>query len=339
MTALKKAFVGLAIIALIGWAASGLQLSSVVGTATFSDSILTDINDWPYRYWDGQWLIAYTYFGDPTHPSIRIYDRTGKYVDAASVWFTDAKRVDLGHVGTSRQGRLFVPGATTSDTGQVAYFVAEVAPGGGVSRIIRTTPYVPVFACSTGDGTVWTFGYEKVSGNLATYDHPLLRHYSFTKGLIAGYFNRSDLSTTSHFPFQGRHPGQTNMRCTPNSVVVYNGPTDQLIRYDLATSKLEVVSVQPLPQRISDLVWTGFAVTDGGDLFASFNDMRQSPPTTGLFTLQIQPSGQAQWTPVSGTVGPQGNGKFDRLLGSDGTNIVYMTSWGSGSIAFASLAH
>lgn len=312
-------------------------LSAPTRAVSVPNSIVEGSNLWPNWYWDSSYLIAFRTIAGGKSPDVQVYDRSGSLVRQASIWFDNAATVTLTSVAVSRQGRLFVAGGTISESGQVAQFIGEVDGSGMLAQVVRTTPFIPHFLCSTGDDdTVWAYGMERQAGRQAPYDHALLRHYSMSHGLLEGVLNRSALPS-AYFPIMGWHPGQTSIRCTPTLVGIYNGPTDQLITYDVSKKKLNIVNVNPLAKNIRQ---TGFAMTDNGNVFASFAVEEHVPQKlSGLFRLQVAPDNTAEWVAVSGTVTPLAavDSHFSRLAGSDGKQLVYSESRRSSRLLFANI--
>ncbi len=313
------------------------HLSTPARTMYVPNHIVEGSNTWNNWYWDGSHLIAYRTFAYGSRiPDVLVYDLNGQLLKEGDVWFDHAKRVTLGSVAMNRQGRLFVSGGTTSESGQVAQFIGEIDESGVLSRVVRTTPFIPYFICTTGDDdTVWAYGMERVHGNQAPYDHALLRHYSMSQGLLDAVLNRSALPSKP-FPPYGWYAGQTNMRCIGSLIAIYNGPTDQLITYDVSTKQLRVVQVEATPKEVR---WTGFAVTDDGSVFASFIRREQTKRTSGLVRLVIKPDNTASWIAVPGTLGPIGAADQHsyRLAGSDRNQLVYSDSRSSGRLLFANI--
>jgi hypothetical protein len=143
------------------------HLTDPSGDIFVGDSILIGSNAFPYRHWDGPYLLAFTNLSSAKSASIRLYDRTGRNVRSATVWFDGSAEVSIGRAAVTRQGALYAIGHSTSRQGQVSFYVAEIGSDDKVARVIRTNPYVPSYLCSTGDGTVWTFGFERVAGDTA----------------------------------------------------------------------------------------------------------------------------------------------------------------------------
>jgi len=317
---------------------SDAHLSVPTGDSLIPNNIVQGNNALPDWYWDGNYLVAWHHFLDAS-PSLQIYDRAGSLVQEATLWFPGAATVTLSDVTITRTGQVFVSGGTTSDAGQVTQFIGKLDGQGKLTRVVRTTPFIPVAVCATSDDdTVWAYGFDRVAGSEARYDYAMLRHYSLTRGLLESFLKRSALLARK-FPIRGWYPGQTNMRCTPTAVTIYNGPTDQIVSIDVAKKKLTILNVQPLTAKG---LWTGFAITDDGSIFASFYQKGLGQErASGLFRLQLGANATAKWIAVPGTISPLGtaNRPFDRLAGSDGKHLVYAKDRGSGMLFFAGVVH
>ncbi len=112
-------------------------------------------------------------------------------------------------------------------------------------------------------------------------------------------------------------------------MVVYNSTSSDLIEVDTKTGAMKTTKVAELPSfDIKEFYINGFALTESGEMFASYVDRRQKPVTSGLFHLvRDRSNNTAKWVAVEGTVGRYVHGPNDaliqRLLGADGDDLVY----------------
>ena len=285
-----------------------------------------DIPYYGVRVWDKNYLIAYAFEGtfkaSPGKPAVALYDREGRMALQAVVWFKDAESVSIGDAAVSKAGKLLVSGGTHNHAGVVANFIAEIDDTGHVGRVIRTTPFRSEHICAADDGTVWSYGFDRdekledVPGSL------MLRQFSFDKGQLRAVldeFRASDPRWLTH----GRYPGEISLRCTSQKVGIYNAAVSEWAEFDIASNKLTVTKIQPLPT-IRQMRITGFALTEAGDVFVSLHDRSSEPPRSGLFTLSLDSSGLGHWVPVKDAVGPYLHGApVGQLLGTDGQELIY----------------
>src|SRR5262249_29741670 len=127
--------------------------------------------------------------------------------------------------------------------------------------------------------------------------------------------DRASVRPPTGVPVTGRYH-DAFLRCDAKSVVLVSGPTNELLQYDLSTSRLTRTPITPLPD---GFYLTGVALTDSAELYASTLKPGDNAQT-GMLRLQRDASG-AQWKTVT-MVAPHG-GDFFLLMGSDGEDIVY----------------
>lgn len=281
------------------------------------------VNSYPFRYWDKEYLITYT--ADDTSrdkPAVVLYDRDGRVAREAIVWFKDAASTAVSDAAVTKSGKLIVSGGTASPTGVIANFIAEIDDTGHLGRVVRTTPFLPVYICAAEDGTVWSYGFERDEKGEGVEGSLVLRQYNFDKGQLQAMLDRFSL----HSPWsltRGRYPGEMSLRCTSHMVGLYNGAAGEFVEYDISTNTLKVSKVEPLPPP-KELRITGFALTESGEVFASMHDRSKNPPLSGLFRLKFNGSGLGSWVPVQGSIGPYLHGApLGQLLGTDGTELIY----------------
>ena len=150
----------------------------------------------------------------------------------------------------------------------------------------------------------------------------MIRHFSFDKGQLKALVLASDLDPGWFF-LDGRYPGEVTLRCNAKGLAIYSGKSSELVQVDFFDAAVTITKVAPLPP-ISQLRITGFALTESGDIFASFHDRSKNPPMSGLLKLSFNGDGGARWMPVAGTVGAYRRGSpIERLIGAEGDELVY----------------
>jgi hypothetical protein len=284
-----------------------------------------------FKYWDKGQLITWgwnmTLEVTQNKPAVVLYDSSG-HAREAYVWLQGAKSVNVDGAAVTKSGKLIVTGGTESlkgvgigDLSAITFYLAEIGENGHVKREIRTSPYMPVHICAAEDGTVWTFGIDRDENGNGVDSSPMVRQFSFDKGQLKAFLFTKDLDPGWFF-LDGRYPGEVTLRCNTKGLVIYNGQSSELVRVDLFDDAVTVTKVAPLPP-ISQLRITGFALTESGDIFASFHE-RKNPPMSGLFKLSFNGDGGASWTPVAGTLGPYRRGSpIERLMGAEGDDLVH----------------
>lgn len=280
-------------------------------------------NSYPFRYWDKGYFITYTADDTtPNRPAVVLYDRDGRVAREAIVWFKDAASTAVSDAAVTKSGRLIVSGGTASPTGVIANFIAEIDNSGHPGRVVRTTPFLPVYICAAEDGTVWSYGFDRDEKGEGVEGSLILRQYSFEKGQLQAMLNKFSL----HSPWsltRGRYPGDLDLRCTSQKVALFNGASNEFIELDIPTNTQKVSKVEPLPTP-KEMRITGFALTESGEVFVSLHDRSSQPPRSGLFRLVSNGSDARSWAPVKDTSGPYLHGaRVGQLLGTDGTELIY----------------
>ena len=283
-----------------------------------------------FRYWSNGNLIAFNMEMVPNRAGVALYDRDGAVAREATVWLEGARSLSLTNVAVSPSGNLVVSGGTTNNEGVIANFIAEIGSDDRVRRVVRTSPFVPWNLCALDDGTVWAYGFDRdASGNMA--EHALrLRQYSFDKGRLQAMFDPSALPDAQASRdiwglIQGGYPGVVNLRCNSKIVVLYNARTGDLLEYDLQKKQMVINKVTALPADLTFHI-TGFALTDSGEMFASFHDAsNRKAAVSGLFHLEHDNGGSGyKWVAVPGTVGVYlKDSPIHRLWGADGDKLVF----------------
>ena len=285
-----------------------------------------------HNYWSNGYLITIDVppFMVPDKPGVVLYDRDGAVARQPIVWLEGAKNVSLTDVAVSRSGNLVVGGGAMNNDGAVANFIVEIGNDDRIRRLVRTTPFVPTYVCALNDGTVWAYGFDRDTHDMLVEDSPRLRQYSFDKGrlqamLVTSALPDGEALREKWLSPQGGYPGVINLRCNSKKVVLYHGKTGYLAEYDLQRKEMTVSKVATLPTAQTFHI-TGFAVTDSGEIFASFQDAANPKAVvSGLFHLEPDSvAGGYKWVAVPGAVGVYlKDSPIQKLWGADGDALVY----------------
>ncbi|HEY6349123.1 MAG TPA: hypothetical protein VI636_06910 [Candidatus Angelobacter sp.] len=292
----------------------------------YQTNFLSLATDGGWQYWDKGYLITWAFSGKtlsvtPDQPAVVLYDSNGGRRDAY-VWLEGAERVAVGSAAVTPSGKLMVAGGTQDAHGVIAHYIAEVGDNDHVSRVVRTTPFIAVSICSSRDDRVWAYGFERDENGKSVENAPMLREYDFEKGQLRATLYPANLNPGWSLP-NGRYPGEITLRCNSKSVGIYNARSSEWVQFDLSANTLKVVNVDLLPPT-SRLHITGFALTESGEVFASFHDRSKGPPVSGIFKLTLDAGGSGRWAQVEGTVGPYlGGSATARLMGADGDDLVH----------------
>src|SRR5262249_36269248 len=286
-----------------------------------------------FKYWDKGYLITYGFeadnpSADPGKAQVRLYDQAGRTREV-TIAIKDAESISIADAAVNRSGKLFVAGGATSKDGTISNFIARVDEDGHIKKILRTTPFMPVYICSADsdkDNTVWSYGFDRDENGRRIDGSLMLRQFSLETGQLQALLDPKKLSPGWNLT-RGRFPGDISLRCSSKNVGLYNGSSNEWIVFNLETNNLKISKISPLPPK-TQVRMTGFAMTESGEVFASLHDKSKTVPESGLFRLQFDAANNASWVPVAGTIGPYLNGgPIERLLGIDGDDVVYTQSW------------
>lgn len=265
--------------------------------------------------WDKGHLVSFG-FAEMKEP-VTLYDRTGKWLFENPLTLENAVKVYGHDAAVTNSGTVVIAAAALKEDGTAADLIAEIGKD-GIRRVIRTSPFRVLKLCTTQEGTIWAYGEEltddRKSERRAQY--PMLREYRLDKGQLRSDLDRITVVPPKGVPIAGAR-GEVQMRCGVDKVVIVSGVTNELIEYDLATSKLLRWPISLFPDGFYP---NGTAITDSGNIYVSIFRPGQNAQS-GIVELHVTSDGTAKWTPL--TIGPFSAGKFFILIGNDGEDLVY----------------
>jgi hypothetical protein len=260
---------------------------------------------------------------------LTVYDRSGKQVSQAYISIPGGTQLWLvGAVPTSDGGAI-ASGQIAIDDG-TTYFLAETSTSGGVVSTLRTKTFLATRMCKASDDTVWTLGRDPEKESEHEGDYPLVRQYSFEKGLLHSYLSRSSVN----FRYEGATGGGeglsgTFLVCGKERISLYLNETNEYLEIDPSGGSLKRWEMAVAP--IAGARVTGLAVTDKGRVYASLFAIEEESDTKthGLFELRAEPNASVgKWIVVNGTLNSQPRledapkGSFFRLWGADNEDLV-----------------
>lgn len=284
-----------------------------------------------FQYWQNGYLIAWSMNrsieGSPSKAAVYAYNKDVQIVREAVVWLDGASSLTVDTAAIGPSGKIVVSGGVQDSAGHITTYLAEIGKDDHVSRVIRTAPYVARRLCAAADGTVWTYGMDRDNRLADIPDSLRIRQFSFEKGQLRAMLDTSTFNPEGWQSDRGRRSDDVSFRCNAKTVVLYHSIAGDLVEVDTKTGVMKITKVTGVPDTV-DFYVLGFALTDSGEIFASYVDRRQKPVTSGLFHLvRDRSNSTAKWVAVEGTVGRYVQGSNDaliqRLLGADGDDLVY----------------
>ncbi|MBV9081718.1 MAG: hypothetical protein JOZ62_03515 [Acidobacteriaceae bacterium] len=244
-------------------------------------------------------------------------------------------RFFVGDFDRGADGRIVFTGGSVSSSGQIAPFFAWISADGLTSRVISTVPYHPHQVAVAPDGTIWTLGCKMID------------HDPWASGLDgnAGIFRHFDAqgkfiaSAGPHSQFKGHHQLSRlfsgYLVAKSDRVAWYSGIHSEQGDYvEIRPDTMKRQGYPGLPKLSNSSLVVGFASTDNGGVYVSFEDHAPPPQEVNYRHRRIYMLDRAnrQWvlvaTPAIGTV------VEPHLMGSDGDNLVFM---GNDSFGFINL--
>ena len=260
---------------------------------------------------------------------VAVYDRQGKQVSQAHVWIPDATQMWLVAAAPTTDGGAIVSGHVAIYPG-ITYFLAKTSVSGGVVSLLRTETFLAARICRASDDTIWTLGRDVQKESAHDGDYPLVRQFSFEKGLLHSYLSRS-LVDFRHSGALGGGEGTngTFLVCGKDRISLYLNETNEYIEIDPSTESLKRWEMDMTP--LAEARVTGLAVTGKGRVYASLFEVQAETQTKtdGLFELRTEPgTSVGKWIVVSGTLNSHLEGEsvpkgaFFRLWGADNDDLV-----------------
>lgn len=249
---------------------------------------------------------------------IQLYDKSGALIFETPLKVEGAAKFYVRDASVSTPDSVAVAMAAVTEDGAIADLIAEVQ-GNGINRIIRTSPFRAARICSTDDGKVWAYGWERdATGADRHGDHAMLREFGFEQGQLRSAMKRSEVRPPAGVPVTGSKQ-EVQLICGREKLVLLNGAVNEIVEYDLQHSTVTKANLPELPQNLPLISITGAALSAPGELYVS-TEQSGKPAQTGIFRLNLKAQAGPAWDVVAS--GPSA-GKWFRLLGSDGNALVY----------------
>ncbi len=265
-------------------------------------------------------------------PTFYTLDREGKFVSSATPQIPDVTGVSLLDSDRATDGSIVYSGWSASAYGEVQPFLIYLSPEGQTTHIIPTAPYWPYMLAIAPDGTVWTIGEEMINHDPKDPElntgAGVLRHFDRTGKLIASGIPKSSF-TTGHQSSRLIHGFLVAM---PNRLAWYTPKYNLLQRrseyIEISPGSLQLQSYPGLPPPAKNGFYVGFAVTDAGDVFVSYEDHTNPLPRPSnyhLRTLYTFDRSTSKWALVP--VPPFGKYPDPLLIGAEGDQLVFKNGY------------
>jgi hypothetical protein len=158
--------------------------------------------------WSEGHLIAYRRESTPSDltPNLRIFDRSGSLVRNARLWIDGASVLRIYDIAASRDGRVGVVGSAVSQSGELAWFFADISLSGeSNAKVVHTSPFEPRSVAFGTDGSVWLLGLQLGPDRhfRNAPDHFIVEHLNRDGTLEGSYLKRSSIACGTLAPAAG----------------------------------------------------------------------------------------------------------------------------------------
>jgi hypothetical protein len=307
-----------------GTGASAGRLSEPFRSATYMEEVGSYGREpnWNYGY-----LARPIRIGTPGSADVAVYDRDGKHVIEARIWFPEAAEVFLFDATPVEGGKVLASGFATTRNGTFN-FVAKTDTSGNVMAMLNTETLSPARVCEQPDGTVWVFGRDSRKDYANDKTYSVLRQYSFEGDLLHSYLSRDSIELHHSAIPSGRGQFGSFLDCGKRVVSLYTNLTSEFVQVDADKESMQRWEMDMSP--LTDGRVTGLGVTESGHIYASLYELKtDGTKVHGLFELQAEAGKpEGRWIPVAGTLNSFREGQtvpqntFWRLWGADGEDLV-----------------
>jgi hypothetical protein len=203
-------------------------------------------------------------------PNVAMTNRDGTVAFKTTLTAPNLDRIRVTDAAATKDGGAVATATVVDKAGMPSSFVALLDNSGRVIQQITTFPFMAEMTCPAEDGTVWVFGWDFSENHGPHIPYSILRHYSFTQGLLKA---APDWKTIGNRVLFGHQVvGGTAVACTAQKAWIYYGERHKFIAYDEEANSFRVYRVQLPEGSPSDLGVSGFARITSGDFYGSLND-------------------------------------------------------------------
>ena len=277
--------------------------------------------------WAHGHLAQFTRETTPGKPNAKVYDKQGKLVSEARIWFPDALQIRLIDAVPSADGGVVASGNAETTEGSTS-FLAKTDVSGAVVSLLRNRT-IAGRVCEASDGTIWTFERDMLKESANEHDYPLVQQYDFEKGLLHSYLSRKLVALETHAAVGGGGPNGSFLVCGKDRILLYLNQTNEYIEIDPSTQSLQRWKMDMTP--LAQAKVTGLDITKNGHVYASLYEVQTDTQrkTHGLFELQREPGkATGKWIALAGTLNSHREGEavpqntFWRLWGAEGDDLI-----------------
>ena len=318
-----------AVLALAGLLPMRAEIAESSRLFPISTIALDGIGDLQHGQW--KWshgAFVYALGAGNLSPTFYTLNRQGKFVASMTPQIPDTTGVSLLDFDRTPDGSIVYTGQSASAYGEPQPFLVYLSPQGETTQVIATAPYWPYMLTAAPDGTVWTVGQEMIRHDSKAPElNPqagVLRHFDSSGKLIQAEIPQSQFTT-------GRQSSRLVhgfLFATLNRLSWYTP------KYNLLAERSEYLEISPgsqqaqhypgLPPPTRNGFYMGFAVTDTGEVFVSYEDHtnpQPRPPDYHHRMVYRLDRDTARWMPMA--VPEFSQYPDPHLIGAEGDQLVF----------------
>jgi hypothetical protein len=295
--------------------------------------------------WDQHFLLHSELDTDPA--LVTMYDRDGKKLIEGRVTLPGTFDISVRALGATSDGTIIAGGGAGMPDGSIQRFIAHIDSTGKTVESINTDDFAPQQVCAASDGTVWTEGYSREALRASRTDSDILRHYSFSKGLLGSFVPLNSVSDRHDAIPLITSPGRSFLRCGKENISILFSFADQstakYVMVNSSTGKLDRWEIRTPTDggRVDE-----FAIAENGEVYVSLHSVSRTDnkTTMGLFQLKTTAGIPiANLIPVAGTQTTYDNYKevpdqtVIGLVGADGDELVVRRVGDGPALAWAKI--
>src|SRR5580704_18701049 len=161
-------------------------------------------------------------------PNVAMTSRDGTVAFKTTLRVPNLDRIRVTDAAATNDGGAVATATVVDKMGKPTSFVAQLDNSGTVVRQITTFPFMAEMTCPADDGTVWVFGWDFSENHGQHVPYSILRHYSFTQGLLKVALDWTAIGNSVLFGHQVA--GGTAVACTARKawVITESGVSSSL---------------------------------------------------------------------------------------------------------------
>ncbi len=196
--------------------------------------------------WDrGFWIMFKRSYDPGREPQVWSYDRDGKLViPKTDIRFPDARYAILRSVAATGDGGVVASAELWNAAGEVATVLCSIAPGGRITRVVRTDSFFGDDLAVAPNGHIWAFGTPPLLYKEKTAEYDTLAHYDRDGKLLGRHLPRAGFGVP-YSPTLTHNLGISRVVASPTRVGVFSARAQQWIEFSSSGELLDRFTLPP----------------------------------------------------------------------------------------------